>query len=142
MSQPRTPSAVALALYANAAVLLGILIVLLNRGRGMESPAFADMPTQMPIAGGNGVFVMPCQLHPNVWGCFLIDVGHGTMCVYEYRSGDKALVLTAARDYTYDLQMKNYDTFPPDYDVKKLVDDQNSGKQTQPGEDSTPADGK
>jgi hypothetical protein len=130
MSQPRTPSAVTVALYANAAVLLGILIVLLSRGRGLESSAWADSPPQIPLAGGNGIFVMPCQLHPNVWGCFLVDVEHGTMCVYEYRSGDKSLVLTAARDFQYDLQMKNFDTFPPYYDMQKLVQDQNNGKAT------------
>jgi hypothetical protein len=142
MNHPRTPSVAAVALYANAALLFGILIVLLGRGRGMDAPALADVPLQVPIAGGNGVFVMPCQLHPNVWGCFLVDVQHGTMCVYEYRSGDKALVLTAARDYEYDLRLRNYDTFPPDYDVKKLMEDQDNGKQTQSGNDSSPSDGK
>jgi hypothetical protein len=141
MSNPR--NAIAIALYANAAVLLGILIVLLDRQPSIVSPAFGDVPTQAPIAGGNGVFVMPCQLHPNVWGCFLIDVDHNTLCTYEYRAGDKSLVLTAARDYQYDLQLRNYDTFPPFYDVKKLVEDQNSARQTdEPGDATTPPDGK
>ena len=139
MSNPR--NAVAIALYANAAVLLAILIVLLGRQRSVLSPAFGDVPTETPIAGGGGVYVMPCQLHPNVWGCFLLDVDHNTLCTYEYRAGDKSLVLTAARDYRYDLQLRNYDTFPPFYDVKKLVEDQDNMRKTdQSG--AAPADGK
>ncbi|MGA3065934.1 MAG: hypothetical protein ABSF29_03715 [Tepidisphaeraceae bacterium] len=141
MSNPRNP--VALALYANAAVLFGILIVLLDRPHALVSPAFGDAPTQAPIAGGGGVYIMPCQLHPNVWGCFLLDVDHNTLCAYEYRAGDKSLVLTAARDYQYDLQLRNYDTFPPFYDVKKLVDDQNNARGSdQPSDAPTPPDGK
>ncbi len=106
-------------------MLLAILLVLLNRGRG-GSEAFADAPQQPPIAGGNGVFVMPAQMHPNIWGCYLLDLNHQTICTYEYRAGQQALVLTAARDFEYDLQLKNLNTYPAWYDIQKLVQDQNN----------------
>ena len=144
MRRPRRSNAVAYALFANAAIMLGILITLLGRGGPFSAtPAMAE-PTQSPIAGGGGVFVMPCQLHTNMWGCYLLDTERQTLCAYEYRTGDKSMVLTAARHFQYDLQLKNYDTFPAWYDVQKLVEDQNdharrTDNKAAPNSSSTPA---
>lgn len=122
MKQPRRPNAIACGLYANAAVLLAILVVFVNRGRGVTSVAEADA-AQPPIAGGNGIYVMPCQLHPSVWGCYLLDTQRQTLCTYEYRAGEKSLVLTAARNIQSDLDLKNFNTYPAWYDIQKAVGD-------------------
>jgi hypothetical protein len=117
-------SPVVYALYVNAALLLAILAVLLSRGRAaLISPANAQSVPETPIAGGNGIFVMPCQLHPEVWGCYLLDTQRQTLSVYEYRAGEKALILSAARNFRFDLDLKNYNTFPAWYDIQKAVDD-------------------
>ncbi|MGD0463843.1 MAG: hypothetical protein ABSB74_15255 [Tepidisphaeraceae bacterium] len=89
----------------------------------MTSPANAQSVPEQPIAGGNGIFVMPCQLHPEVWGCYLLDTQRQSLCVYEYRAGEKALILSAARNFRYDLDLKNYNTFPAWYDIQKAVED-------------------
>lgn len=89
----------------------------------MTSTASAQPVPEQPIAGGNGIFVMPCQLHPEVWGCYLLDTQRQSLCVYEYRAGEKALILSAARNFRYDLDLKNYNTFPAWYDIQKAVDD-------------------
>jgi hypothetical protein len=123
MNHPRRSNPIAYALYANAALLLAILIVLLDRGRGVVSIAAADMSQPPPIAGGNGIFVMPCQFHPSVWGCYLLDTQRQTLCTYEYRAGEKSLILTAARDFQYDMDLKNFNTFPAWYDIQKAVQD-------------------
>jgi hypothetical protein len=138
MKRPRRSNAIAYALYANAAVLAAILVVLLGRDRvNIGSSAFAAPPMPAPIAGGGGVYIMPCQFHPNVWGCYLLDTNRQTISAYEYRSGDRALVLTAARDFQYDLQLRNYNTYPAWYDVQKLLDDHlnepRGNATTQPG---------
>src|ERR1700722_8773949 len=106
MKQPRRLNSLTIALYVNAALLLAILVALVSRGRPVLTGAAMADTQQAPIAGGGGVFVMPCQLHPNVWGCYLLDVDRETLCAYEYRAGDQSLVLTAARHFTYDLQLK------------------------------------
>jgi hypothetical protein len=122
------------ALWANAALLLAILVVLAGRGRSEVSVANAQAATPemaspvgsssaAPIAGGGGIFVMPCQLHPEVWGCYLVDTQRQTLCVYEYRAGEKALVLSGARNFRFDLDLKNYNTFPAWYLIKKAVDE-------------------
>lgn len=117
-------SPVVYALYVNAALLLAILAALLSRGRPIiVPPAGAQSAPEQPIAGGNGIFIMPCQLHPEVWGCYLLDTQRQTLCVYEYRAGEKALILSAARNFRFDLDLKNYNTFPAWYDIQKAVDD-------------------
>jgi hypothetical protein len=122
MNSTSVNKSIVYALYLNAAVLLAILATLLGHGRTVvqtaSAQAAADMP---PITGGNGIFVMPCQLHPEVWGCYLIDTQRQTLAVYEYRAGEQALVLTAARDFRADLDLKNYNTFPAWYDIQKAV---------------------
>jgi hypothetical protein len=64
-----------------------------------------------------------------------MDTDQQTLCVYEYRSGERALVLTAARHFRYDLGLKDYNTFPAWYDVQKQVED--AGK-NQRGENLNP----
>lgn len=124
MKRPRRSNAIAYALYANAAVLLAILAVLSGRDHNIgTASAYAAPPMPAPIAGGGGIYVMPCQFHPNVWGCYLLDTNRQTISAYEYRSGDRALVLTAARDFQYDLQLRNYNTYPAWFDVQKLLAD-------------------
>lgn len=123
MNHPRR-SSVVYALYINAALLLAILAALLSRGRPViVPPASAQSAPEQPIAGGNGIFIMPCQLHPEVWGCYLLDTQRQTLCVYEYRAGEKALILSAARNFRFDLDLKNYNTFPAWYDIQKAVED-------------------
>jgi hypothetical protein len=112
------------ALYINGAILLAILVTLIGRVRTPEGTALAQaVQDQPPITGGNGIFVMPCQLHPEVWGCYLLDTQRQTLAVYEYRAGEKALVLSAARNFRFDLDLKNYNSFPAWYDIQKAVQD-------------------
>jgi hypothetical protein len=129
MRKPRRRNILAYALFANAAMLAGIMIVLVSRDRiGVASPAFGGATP--PIAGAGGIYIMPCELHPSVWGCYLMDTDQQTLCVYEYRSGERALVLTAARHFRYDLGLKDYNTFPAWYDVQKQVEDAATNQRT------------
>src|SRR5258707_6458199 len=93
-----------LALSANAIVLLLILLVLVSRDNrvGMSSEAFGQLAQQPPIAGGNGLFVMPAQLSPNTWGCYLLDSVNKKLCVYQFSPGEKLLRLAAGRDIEND----------------------------------------
>jgi hypothetical protein len=124
MNQTPKSNAVAIALYVNAAILLAILAVLLGRDRLGLPTAYGDLsvPQQMPIAGGNGIYVMPCQLHPSVWGCEVLDTNHQTLCIYDYRADKQSLVLTASRFIGYDTQLKDFNTEPSWHEVQKLVE--------------------
>jgi hypothetical protein len=108
---------VAVALWVNALLLGGILVVLLGRS---NSPSFfpaafgqdqSHLPlAPQPIAGGAGLFLMPAQFATNIWGCYIMDVDRQTLCAYRYDPSEKQLLLVAARGFQYDRELKNFNT--------------------------------
>lgn len=120
----RSKQSIAVALWANAALLLAILVVLATGGNARNWPAFAPRAyaqEQAPIAGGAGVFVMPAQFSTNTWGCYLLDVDAQTLCAYQYYPGDKQMRFIAARSYKYDRRLADYNTAPSPREIQDLV---------------------
>jgi hypothetical protein len=115
------------ALYAIAALLLANLVALLCRSDTSVLPTAIAAERQPPIAGGGGLFVMPAQLTRDTWGCYLMDVDRGTLCVYKYYDGSKQLQFVASRNFTNDTRLANYNTTPPPADIAELVAKQNLG---------------
>ena len=111
---------IVVALWGNALLLGAILVVLLHR---QSSPnwlplAFGDdvKPTTLspqPIAGGGGVFLMPAQFSDHVWGCYLMDIDHQTLVAYTCSGSPLQLRLTAARNFGWDLKLKDWNTEKP-----------------------------
>ncbi|HEX8912477.1 MAG TPA: hypothetical protein VF796_08960 [Humisphaera sp.] len=118
-----------LALYVNAALLAAVLVAVLSRGTGGTSAAYAapagDAP--QPIAGGNGLYLMPGQFSQNVWGCYVMDTNRRTLLAYEYVGGTRSLRLVAARGYEQDLNLRKFNTFPPVEEVERLVQMEKAG---------------
>ncbi len=112
------PSKLYLALYANAALLGLILLTLWSRG-GVPAPAYGQMVPQAATSA-NGVTIMPGQLSPQTYGCYLLDADKQTLCVYQFSPGEHDLRLAAARDVQYDRQLRNFNTTPPPTDVLRL----------------------
>ena len=137
MKPPRRKNPIALALWANAILLGGILIVLLTRNSGpsLLPTAFGQ---QAPIAGGAGVFVMPCQLADKQWGAYLMDVDAGTLVVYQYEPGIRQLKFVAARSYQWDRKLTNMSTSPPTEEIRRLVEKEKQGFRRQE-ENAVPA---
>jgi hypothetical protein len=140
MLSPHKDRSIFLALCANAIVLLLILMTLLSRDNrlSLSSAAFAQMPAQAPIAGASGLFIMPAQLSPNTWGCYLLDSQKQTLCVYQFLPGDKLLRFMAARDVGHDHQLSDFNTLPPPSDIKDLVERENQGQQATPSAPKPP----
>ena len=113
--------------YLVAALLLANLVAGLGGrdGGSMLPAAFAQR--QPPIAGGGGIFIMPAQLSQSNWGCYLLDIDSGTVCVYQYQPQPALLKLVAARDYKFDRRLRNYNTDPSWEVVKNWVDKQDKG---------------
>lgn len=121
-------------LYINAALLAGILIALMSRDNAPRFLPAAFGQNQAPIAGGAGVFVMPAQFAVNAWGCYLLDVDRQTLCAYQFSPAEKELRLVAARTYTYDRDLKEFNTRnPTPAEVRQLVDEQKQGTRIQAG---------
>jgi hypothetical protein len=118
-----------IALCVNAVILGLILLALVSRG---DSPigvpaAFGQQQPAQPAAvgGGGGIFVAPAQLSSTTWGCYLMDVDHQTLCVYQYSPGEKMLRFTASRTFRYDRQLDDYNTLPSPSEMKDLAARQN-----------------
>jgi hypothetical protein len=115
------------ALYIISALLLLNLIVLLSHGDAPSLIPVAMAQRQAPIAGGGGLFVMPAQLSGNTWGAYLMDIDKGTLSVYQFLPGISQLKFVAARKFTNDTLMENWNTLPSPQDVADLVEKQNKG---------------
>ena len=84
------------------------------------SIAFAQAPPQ--TAPVNGLTIMPAQLSPNTWGCYLMDAENQTLSVYQFFPADRGLILAASREIRYDRHLGFFNTSPPPGDVKAMVE--------------------
>lgn len=126
------------ALWCNAALLAAVLLWLAagNRSAGVSS-AWAQQAPQ-PIAGGAGLFLMPGQFSATTWGCYVMDVDRQVLLAYQYIPGDKTLRLTAARNFTHDRRLGNFNTDPPPLDIKSWADKEADNARVRPGESQRP----
>ena len=121
--QKTSRNAATLALYGVGALLLANLMATLLR----SDSAVAQAQRQPPIAGGGGLFIMPAQLSGNTWGAYLMDIDKGTLAVYQFFPGTSQLKFVAARKFTNDTKMENWNTSPSPQEVADLVEKQNKG---------------
>jgi hypothetical protein len=113
-----------LALCANAFILLLILLAIVSRdGRLLPgSTAFGQLQLIPPTAPSNGLTVMPGQLSPNTWGCYVIDPVNQTLSVYQFSPGEHNLRLAAARDIQYDRRLGSFNTTPAPSEIKGMLE--------------------
>lgn len=128
-------------LGANAALLAGVLLVLLGRSPGPLLAPSAFAQTQLPIAGGAGLFVMPAQFSTTTWGCYVMDVDTQTLCAYQFVPGEKQLRFVAARNFKYDRRLGNYNTSPPPLEIKDLSEKEAIGSAIKPSTAESPKTG-
>jgi hypothetical protein len=132
---------VVLALWANAALLVVVILVLLSRSSLPSVLPAAYAQAQGPIAGGAGVFVVPGQFSVNTWGIYLLDIDAQTLAAYQFQPGEKQLKLIAARNYRYDRRLGHFNTTPDPDDVKALIaKEQDSARVLEPNKQLPPAE--
>jgi hypothetical protein len=135
MKRPRRSNLTAYALLANAAALALIAVVLMSRDGGVQwhGPGGVAMgQVQQPIAGGAGLFLMPAQFGEARWGCYVMDVDTQTLVAYEYTPGNRSLRLVAARNFRYDRQLQNHNTFPEPAEIKGMLEKQQANQRGNP----------
>jgi len=124
MSQEKTHRSLTFALYLNAAVLTGILIVMLGKHDFPQILPGAYAQNQPPIGGGAGVFIVPAQFSPNLFGVYLMDIDAQTIMAYRYLGDTNQLKLVAARNFRYDRKLGNYNTLPPPMEIQGYVENE------------------
>jgi len=135
----RRQTPLVVALYLNAGLLACVLTALLARN-GSSSAAFAALPDgAQPVAGGNGLYLMPGQFAVNIWGCYVMDVERQTLCAYEYIPGRKQLQLVASRYFGHDRRLRSYNTSPDPEEIERLANLQDAPIRGQNNNDARPA---
>lgn len=128
MAQYRRNRSLVVALYVNASLLFAILAVLLARpGTPSLTPAAFGAPLGQPIAGGGTLYLMPAQFSPQTYGAYVMDIDKQTLVAYQFYPGEKQLRFVAARRFSHDLRMTEFNTIPPVEDVKKMIEAQDAG---------------
>ncbi|MGN6626413.1 MAG: hypothetical protein ACTHLN_07320, partial [Tepidisphaeraceae bacterium] len=69
-------------LYVNGAAMALVALALFSRSNVPVIPAAMAQQAPQPIAGGGGFFLMPGQLSPTNWGCYVMDVDRQSLMVY------------------------------------------------------------
>jgi len=112
-------------------VLLGTVVVCL-----LVEAGFGLSETGGPASRGRSedLFAVAGQITSDTYGLYLLDRKNGTICVYQWLSGTRKLRLLAARNYTFDLQLDEYNTEPLPRDIKKLVEQHRRLGETTPQE--------
>jgi hypothetical protein len=139
-ASPSRFSPVAIGLYLNAVLLGAILLHLVTRNDGLPSvlPAAYAQQQPQPIAGGAGLFLMPAQFSGTTWGCYVMDVDRQVLMAYLYQPGNKTLVLQAARNFSYDRRLGNFNTDPKPQDVRAWGDKEADAARVQPPQNPPP----
>lgn len=142
MMRQRRITSTTVALWVVAALLAMNLVATLARRDGLSLAWAADAPgRQGPIAGGGGIFVMPAQLSGNTWGAYLMDIDRGTLAVYQFFPGTRQLQFVAARNFTNDTKLANFNTLPAPQEIVDLVEKQNKARGAGEGAASPPVNG-
>jgi len=105
-------------IVAVLACAAGMLLVELGR-----TARAAGGLTSAP-AGGKALLLVAAQISPDSYGVYLVEAEKGTICVYQYQPTVRKLRLLASRNFTYDLQLDDYNTQPLPREIKELVDQQ------------------
>lgn len=126
MSAPPTLNALRGPLYAVAGAVALLAAALFFRGQGGGPfPAFlstASAQIRPPGVGGSDLYLMPGQLASSMWGLYVMDTDRQAILVYQYDAGSKQLRLLAARAFGNDLQLGDFNTFPPPEEVERILE--------------------
>jgi len=97
------------------AAAVGGLAIEAAVGSGPEAPEEAS------AAAAGRIVAVAGKITPDTHGLYLVDLKNGTISVYQYLGGSRKLRLLAVRNYTFDVQLDEYNTEPPVREIRKLV---------------------
>ncbi|MFP4104965.1 MAG: hypothetical protein ACLFVU_02650 [Phycisphaerae bacterium] len=110
------------------AALAGFAGGLLIQAIGSTPDAFAQ---ETNYASDGKVFAIAGKVSRDTYGVYLVDTQRGTIAIYQFLPNERKLRLMAARTYTFDMQLDDYNSAAPSpADVKKMVGKANRLKDT------------
>ena len=98
---------------------------------------FGTSSARAQLAGtakGSRVVAVAGKVTPETYGLYLLDLEHGTICIYQYLPATRKLRLMAARTFVFDRKLEDFNNAAPTpREVKRLVEQQRSLR-TAPGQ--------
>jgi len=111
-------SAAGWVIAACLAVIAACLLVEVGAGISQARPS-----APAASSGGNdSTFAVAGQITSGSYGVYLVDTKNRTICVYQWLSNVRKLRLMASRNYTYDMQLDEYNTTPSPREIKALAE--------------------
>jgi len=109
-------------------LLLGIIATCLLLELTASVQTALAQPEGSGSIGGKEVFAVGGRITRDTYGIYLIDPDNGTICVYQFLYNPKLkkteLHLLAARNFTFDSQLDEYNTTPSPREIRALVEQQ------------------
>ncbi len=128
-------------LWACAAAVALLAGAVMMRGEGGNDwPSLlpeASAQVQVPRAGGGGVYLMPGQLSSRMWGVYLMDIDRQSLMAYHYDPAERQLRLLAAREFTNDRLLGDFNTFPPPDEVARILELEQQNDRVVPLDETT-----
>lgn len=79
---------------------------------------------QINSADGGDIMVVGGQVTKDSYGLYLVDRKNRTICIYQWLPATRKLRLMAARTFSYDVQLDDYNAGrPTPSEVKRLVEE-------------------
>lgn len=107
--------------------LLGVIAACLLVEAGFATSAARAQGTETKVGDvtygqAGDIFAVAGKVSSNTYGLYLVNTRSGTMALYEWLPKGRKLRLMAARNYTFDLQLDDFNTEPSPREIKKLVE--------------------
>ena len=102
--------------------LLAVIAACLLVEVGVTISSADRAPLAAGAAAGDSVLVVAGQVTRDTYGLYLVDQANRTICVYQWSPISRKLRLLAARTYTFDRKLDQYNTEPDPLEIKKLSD--------------------
>jgi len=102
--------------------LLAVIAVTLLIQVGEGDAAADRAPLAAGSASSDSLLVVAGQVTRDSYGLYLVDQENRTICVYQWMATSRKLRLLAARTYSIDVKLDQYNTEPDPMEIKKLVD--------------------
>jgi hypothetical protein len=80
---------------------------------------------QVTMSGGKDVMVVGGQITKDSYGLYLVDLKNQTICVYQWLPATRKLRLMAARTFSYDVQLDDFNADRPTPGEVKYMVEQN-----------------
>jgi hypothetical protein len=104
--------------WAVVAFLVIIAMSLLVELLAGSQPAAAQVTTAQRTGQ---VLAVAGQITGDTYGLYLVDLERGIITMYQWAPKERKLRLLAARNFSYDLQLDEYNTEPSPKEIRDIV---------------------